>query len=364
MPWLEIQFGEQTVSEIVILGAGLMGSAFSFPLADLGHTVRLVGTHLDRKWIEGVRASGVHPKLKLTLPERVIPYTHDQLAEVLGLGPELIVLGVNSLGVDWAVETLGPLLKNPPPILMLTKGLRGRDGALQILPDVVRNGLTRQGLKQVFVGAVAGPCIAGELAMRRDSSTIITYADAAVLERVVKLVAAPYYHARPSTDIIGVEVCAGFKNLYTLAVGCPAGFLAKLGEPEDGPRMHNLAASLFAQGVREMRYIVAFLGGTPESPLGLPGVGDLYVTCMGGRNVRIGYLLGRGERFSQARTDFPVTETIEGTQFAEAIGPTLEGWFADGRIRRDAMPLAAAMIDAICHDVPLTIPWTQFHREG
>jgi glycerol-3-phosphate dehydrogenase (NAD(P)+) len=341
-----------------------MGSAFSFPLADVGHTVHLIGTHLDREWIQGVRDSGIHPKLKLKLPQQVIPYTHDQLAEVIRRRPELIVLGVNSLGVDWAVENLGPLLKDPPPILMLTKGLRGRDGTLQILPVVVRDGLARYGLKEVSVGGVAGPCIAGELAMRRDSSTVITYADATVLERVIKYVTAPYYHARPSTDIVGVEVCAGFKNLYTLAVGYPAGFLSKQGEPPDGPQMHNLAASLFAQAIREICFIVAFLGGTPASPFGLPGVGDLYVTCQGGRNVRIGYLFGRGQRFSQARSEFPATETIEGAQFATAIAPTMEAWFTKGRIERCAMPLAAAVIDAVCHDVPLTIPWSQFHRGG
>jgi glycerol-3-phosphate dehydrogenase (NAD(P)+) len=350
------------MADIAILGAGLMGTGFSFPLADVGHTVHLVGTHLDRELIQGMRDSGIHPKLKLKLPERVIPYTHDQLAEVVSRRPELIVLGVNSLGVDWAIENLGPLLKDPPPILMLTKGLRRCDGTLQVLPVVVRDGLARHGLREVSVGGVAGPCIAGELAMRRDSSVIITYADAAVLERVMKFVAAPYYHARPSTDIIGTEVCAGFKNLYTLAVGYPAGYLAKQGEPPDGPRMHNLAASLFAQAIKEICHIVAFLGGTPASPLGLPGVGDLYVTCQGGRNVRIGYLFGRGQRFSQARTEYSPTETIEGAQFAVAVGPTMETWFAEGRIERRAMPLAAAMIDAVCHDVPLTIPWTEFHR--
>jgi glycerol-3-phosphate dehydrogenase (NAD(P)+) len=97
--------------------------------------------------------------------------------------------------------------------------------------------------------------------------------------------------------------------------------------------------------------------------MGLAGVGDLYVTCQGGRNVRIGYLFGQGERFSQARKDLSPTETIEGAQFALTVGPTMEAWFASGRIDRKAMPLAAAMIDAVCHDVPLTIPWTQFHRD-
>jgi glycerol-3-phosphate dehydrogenase (NAD(P)+) len=352
------------MAEVVILGAGMMGSAFSFPLVDAGHTVRLVGTHLDREWIQSVRETGIHPKLKMKLPEAVVPYTHDQLSAALSRAPDLIVLGVNSAGVDWAVQQLGPLLKGPTPILMLTKGLRARDNTLQIFPVIVRDGLAGYGIKNVPVGGVAGPCIAGELAARRDSSVIITYADGQLLDRILKMVTTPYYHARPSTDIIGVEVCAGFKNLYALAIGYPAGLLAKQGEGPDRPRAHNLAASMFAQALREMRYVVGFLGGKLSSVDGLPGAGDLYVTCQGGRNVRIGYLLGTGLRFSEARTDLGPTETIEGAQFAQAVGPMLESLFEQGRLNRQALPLATAMIDAICHDLPLRIPWTAFHREA
>ena len=352
------------MADVVILGAGMMGSAFSFPLVDAGHAVRLVGTHLDREWIQSVRETGIHPKLKMKLPGAVAPFTHDQLGEALSLSPDLIVLGVNSAGVDWAVQQLGPLLAGPTPILMLTKGLRARENTLQILPVIVRDGLASHGVKNVPVGGVAGPCIAGELAARRDSSVVITYADAQLLDRILGLVAAPYYHARPSTDIVGVEVCAGFKNLYALAVGYPAGLLAKQGEAPDRPRAHNLAAALFAQALGEIRYVVGFLGGKLASVDGLPGTGDLYVTCQGGRNVRIGYLLGTGLRFSQARTEYGSTETIEGAQFALAVGPTMEGLFEQGRLKRQALPLAGAILDAICHDVPLQIPWTAFHREA
>jgi glycerol-3-phosphate dehydrogenase (NAD(P)+) len=49
------------VSTIVILGAGVMGSAMCLPSRDRGHAVRLVGTHLDRDIIESVKATGLHP---------------------------------------------------------------------------------------------------------------------------------------------------------------------------------------------------------------------------------------------------------------------------------------------------------------
>jgi glycerol-3-phosphate dehydrogenase (NAD(P)+) len=53
---------------ITVLGAGRMGTAFCTPLLDRGHQVRLVGTHLDREYIDALRASGVHPGLGHPLP--------------------------------------------------------------------------------------------------------------------------------------------------------------------------------------------------------------------------------------------------------------------------------------------------------
>ena len=35
------------MATVLILGAGVMGSAFTLPLADSGHDVRLVGTPID-----------------------------------------------------------------------------------------------------------------------------------------------------------------------------------------------------------------------------------------------------------------------------------------------------------------------------
>lgn len=34
---------------ITIVGAGMMGSALAFPARENGHTVKIVGTHLDRR---------------------------------------------------------------------------------------------------------------------------------------------------------------------------------------------------------------------------------------------------------------------------------------------------------------------------
>ena len=43
------------MGNILILGAGAMGSAFAFPCLDNGHTVFLVGTHLEDKFIDNIK---------------------------------------------------------------------------------------------------------------------------------------------------------------------------------------------------------------------------------------------------------------------------------------------------------------------
>jgi glycerol-3-phosphate dehydrogenase (NAD(P)+) len=71
------------MANITILGSGLMGTAVAWPLADNGHDVRLVGTHLDAEIIRSCLDSGYHPRLRRQLPPNVRPYYVEQLPEAL-----------------------------------------------------------------------------------------------------------------------------------------------------------------------------------------------------------------------------------------------------------------------------------------
>ena len=43
------------MSKILILGAGAMGTAFSVPCLDRQHQVKIVGTHLEDKFIDKLK---------------------------------------------------------------------------------------------------------------------------------------------------------------------------------------------------------------------------------------------------------------------------------------------------------------------
>lgn len=347
------------MAKVVILGAGVMGSAFSLPLSDAGQRVHLVGTHLDREWIEGIRADGVHPKLKAKLPEHVVPFTYNQLNEALGDETDLIVLGVSSPGVDWAIRQLGPLLKKPIPILMLTKGLLAAEQTLHILPDVVRDGLAGYGIKDAPVGAVGGPCLAAELAVRHDCCVEITYREQHLIDWVRSLVVAPYYHTRGSTDIFGVEMCAALKNFYALALTYPRGLAEKMETASNNALLFSLEASLFPQAVAEMKYLVNFMGGKDATVDGWAGAGDMYGTCQIGRNGRMGRFLGFGLPYKETKAKYMPDDTVEGVDVALTIGPVIERLIEQQRLDSALLPLTRTIIRAICHDQPLSLSWEE-----
>lgn len=347
------------MANIVVLGAGVMGTAFTMPLADNGNRINLVGTHLDGDIIEEIHENRVHPRLKSRVRDAVTPFTWDRLGEALQ-GVDAVVIGVNSLGIDWAGDALAPVLPEGVPLIFLTKGLAGRDGNLQLLPHALRERLTPAQRKANPLFAIGGPSIAGELAANRHTCVVVTGEDPSRLDELAALLRTPYYHVWPNPDMVGVELCVALKNIYALAVGCVGGLLARDGVADNGAVMFNLQAGVFAQGLWETAYVVENAGGRRESVFTLPAAGDLYVTSMGGRNARMGRYLGSGTTFSVAKATYMADETIEGAQLAMAIGSTVEEQVANGRLDASRIPLLLTMIDIVCHDAPVEFPWDSF----
>ncbi len=352
------------MSTITILGAGVMGSAMCLPAADRGHAVRLVGTHLDRDIIDSVKASGRHPKLNVKLPDGVAAYHHEDFGAALGSDTDLIVLGISSAGVNWAIDRLCEALKAPVPVVMITKGMHPEEAKLTALPDRVAAEVKRRTGIDLPIAAIGGPCIAGELAVRRQTGTVITSHDAGLATSLCAMLETEYYHPRVSGDVIGVEICAAFKNFFAISVGWAAGHLEKMAATENRAFNHNAAAIIFDQAIRELMVLVTAHGGTAESVWGMPGAGDLYVTCQAGRNSRLGNNLGRGLTYKQTKEGPMKGDTIEGAELGVTVAATLRAMMAAGKLDVKALPLTSALLDALTNDSALDIPWAAFHRQA
>ena len=131
------------------------------------------------------------------------------------------------------------------------------------------------------------------------------------------------------------------------------GLLDLDGGPDDADAaMHNLGAALFGASAREMTRIVTLMGGRPENVTWLPGVGDQYVTCVGGRTIRLGRLLGAGLTYTEAVLEMS-GQTLEGAYVIKQLAQALPVWEARGLLGRDELPLLRMLCRVITQDAPV-----------
>ena len=343
---------------VTIIGAGMMGTGVSWPLSDQGHEVRLVGTHLDTDIIESIKKDGTHPKHKRQVSKNVKPYFHTELPQAIQ-GADIIVCGVSSFGVEWFIEQVKPYLKPEVPVLSITKGLVANpDGDLQIIPDYM-NSLLPDDLKgKISLNAVAGPCIAQELAAKRHSCVYFCGRDAQTLNKLREVFATDYYHISVTTDFIGAETGVAMKNAYAIAINLAVGEYQQKGA--DGIAfMYNPQAALFAQSMREMRFLVDLLGGKRDGLIELSGSGDLYVTVFGGRNAKLGQLLGKGFSYQEARNEL-ANQTLEGVEILTRVGTALPQLEQRGLAKTSDFPLLMHLLSVIRDGEKVNIPWDKF----
>ncbi len=340
---------------VTIVGAGFMGTATAWPLVDNGHTVRLVGTHLDADIIRSCQARGFHPKLQRELPPGVRTHFVEEVAGALD-GAEIVVSGVNSSGVHWIGRTIGPHLCPGQTVIAITKGLEAdANGDLMILPDVLKAEFPASIRERIHLAAIGGPCIAGELAGRRPTCVVFGSRDAEVAARLSAAFRTPYYHVWTTTDLVGLEYCAALKNAYTVGVALAYGSLQKAGGADAaGAHMYNLAAALFGQACTEMARILEVVGATRVFAFGLPGAGDMFVTCVGGRTIRLGTLLGKGHSMREAR-EMLAGLTLEGAEIIRSMGRAIPRLVARGRLGAAELPLLNLLVDIVVHGRPAEI---------
>jgi len=343
---------------VTIIGAGMMGTALCWPLADNGHTVRLVGTPLDDEFIRSILSSRVHPRLQRPVPDAVQAFYASDLRQALQ-GADVVANGVSSFGTDWFAGQVGPLLQPGAPVVSVTKGLHVLpDGDVQPLPEYIAGRLPEGVRGKIPFAAIAGPCIAHELAARRQTGVVFCGKDDAVLAHLKEIFSTPYYHIWTSPDVKEVEICAALKNGFAVAVGMVIG-MADVAGPNGLANMYNPQAAIFAQCTAEMQALIRAVGGNEKHVTWLPGAGDLFVTVFGGRTRRLGQLLGQGHSYCEARAMLSDV-TLESVEIIARTTCALDLLSARGKADLRQFPLLRFLNGVLHHNQPAQIPWDSF----
>ena len=329
------------MSNILIIGAGSMGTAFSFPCTDNNHNVSIIGTHLENDFIDQVNSKRRHPALNCELPEKIKFIKFDKLNEEINKKIDLIVIAVVSKGIEWISLELSKVLKKNIPILVLTKGLAIHNNEYELLTDKMERLLKKNGIKATNISIAGGPCLAKGLSDKVHTSVVFANRNIEIVNQIKNLIETNYYHIFTSSDVAGVGICAAIKNIFSMAIGTT--------------KHLNTAAFLIQQSINEMTVFVKKLNGKKETVMGLAGIADLYVSADGGRNSKMGKYLGEGMTFREAKSKKMPNVTVEGADLALEIGKKIKSDFEDNKL-----PLMISMINTICDEKPLNIEWKKF----
>ena len=135
-----------------------------------------------------------------------------------------------------------------------------------------------------------------------------------------------------SLDVIGVQIGGVVKNVIAIAAGISDGL--SLGQ--------NASAALITRGLAEMTRLAVRMGADPPTLAGLPGLGDLVLTCAGdlSRNRAVGLQTAAGKSLPEITASTRiVAEGVRNTRSLHALGAKFGGGDADRRadVRRCSM---------------------------
>ncbi len=271
---------------IVVVGAGAWGTAFTLHLARLRHTVTLVPRRFEQALALASTRENPEYLPGFALPQSV--QIGHELAPVL-METELVLLACPSQALRETATRVQAGLGGATQLRLVLSLAKGLELGTHLRPSEV----LAAALPGLAVGCLTGPTNAAEVAAGKPGAMVLAAqgAEEGFLAEVQAALSGPTLRVYRSSDVAGVEFGGCLKNVYAIAAGCCDGL--RLGD--------NAKAALLTRALAEMVRVGGALGAKAETFYGLGGFGDLVATCTGAwsRNRTFGQRLGEGRKATE-----------------------------------------------------------------
>lgn len=290
------------MKKIAILGTGSWATGLARVLNDNGHTVMLYG--IDQGEIDDINIRHCNYKYfkDVILEDEIIATS--SLAETLK-DASYILITIPTQFVRSTLEKVKPFLTHKVTIINASKGFDMNTNMR--ISDTIRSVLSEDEINPVV--SLIGPSHAEEVVERILTAVCSVSLDENCAKDVQKLFSNRYFRVYTSTDEIGAEYGAAYKNVIAVA----SGIIAGLGYGD------NSRAALITRGLHEMSLYGIVKGANRETYFGLTGIGDLVVTCSSihSRNFQAGLEIGQSNRALNFMAHN--TKTCEGVRTCKVI---------------------------------------------
>jgi len=258
---------------VAILGAGALGMALAYHLANLGLNVVVYDKNTER--LEGIMSMGalpMHPALQM-------PNNIRQAKTFSEIGKNsLYLLAVPSRSIVPVLLENGTFLDKDALYVICSKGI---DKSGLLLSQIVSQYLPGEN-----IGVLAGPNFAKDIVHGELTVSNIAFCKMEVASTTAKMISGGNLLAKPIDDLVTIQLCGAYKNVLAVAVG----ILKGLGH------LPNALAALICYGIDELRTLIKAFSGKEQTLLEPCGFGDIYLTCGNedSRNMSFGMLLAEG----------------------------------------------------------------------
>jgi glycerol-3-phosphate dehydrogenase (NAD(P)+) len=268
------------VKDIGIVGAGAWGTALAKVLADKGEKVTL-WCHGEACYqdITESRENRVY-LAGITLPSNI---EATQSLTLTVADKFLIICAVPSHAVREVFAEAADLIAPETLLLCGTKGLE--EFKLLTMGELFADILGEAHKNRLAF--LSGPTFAIEVARGLPTAVTVAAGSETVAKAIQEILSTSSLRVYTSTDVAGVQIGGVVKNVIAIAAGISDGL--GLGQ--------NARAALITRGLAEMTRLATRMGADAMTLAGLPGLGDLVLTCAGdlSRNRSVGLQIAAGK---------------------------------------------------------------------
>jgi len=269
---------------IGVIGAGGWGIALAKLLAEKGEQTTLWchGAQSYRELAEQRTSSTYLPGIVLPEPVAVTRALDEAVA-----GKSLLLCVVPSHGLREVMRQVAARVAPQTAILCGAKGLE--EESLKTMGEVLSDIFgAEHAQRHAFL---SGPTFALEVARGLPAAVTVAAANQEVASAVQQTLSTPNFRVYTSRDVTGVQIGGVVKNVIAIAAGISDGL--GLGQ--------NARAALITRGLAEMTRLAVRMGAEAATLAGLPGLGDLVLTCAGdlSRNRRVGLRIAQGKSLEE-----------------------------------------------------------------
>ena len=310
------------MKNVAIIGSGSWGVALGIHLANQGNKVKIWSFDQEEaSLINRDKKCKFLPKV--VIPEGITCYTsyEETIKEtdyILHVTPSKFTRSI--------IKEYKQYVENQP-IIMCAKGFE--KDTLYTLDEIIKEELPNHAY-----GVLSGPSHAEEVSAGVPTALVIASENEDVTKQIQDLFMCENLRVYTSTDVKGVELGGGLKNIIAFC----AGIVTELNLGD------NTFAALITRGLTEIIRLGEKLGANKETFYGLTGLGDLIVTCLSehSRNRRAGRLIGAGKTIDETRKEVGMTiESIDNIEVAHELS----------KIHNVDMPIVNAVYDVLYNNL-------------